>query len=228
MRTTRSPLRFAACALAAGIVALGWTAGSTCRAQAVPPVPGTATTPPGTANPSMGQGETSLVTGGYDYFTANLDPGLANYLELVTRRHAGAHTWGIFWDGKYAEAQGDCQYSLERFPNHPTALHLVGEIAKATHDPSLAIPYYENALRLYPQYAFTHSQYGSYLIDIGATVAGIEQFREALRLDPTQFQAKAWLAQALAAHPELANVGAAGDSTGTRAGDQPPATPGTR
>ena len=151
--------------------------------------------------------------GNYDYFTANLRPELAKYLSLVTARHASERVWAVFREGQYAEPLGDCRYTLERFPNHPRGLHLIGEIAKAMNQSSMAIPFYENALRLYPQYAFTHAQYGRYLIEIGAVPAGVSQLREALRIDPAQFQAKAWLSEALAKHPDMAGESVAKPSS---------------
>lgn len=172
----------------------------------------------GVVQPGEGDGPRS--GGNYDYFTAHLRPELAKYLSLVTARHASERVWAVFREGQFAEPLGDCKYTLERFPNHPRGLHLIGEIAKAMNQASMAIPYYENALRLYPQYAFTHAQYGRYLIEIGAVPAGVSQLREALRIEPTQFQAKAWLSEALARHPDLARE----PSAPAAGGPTPPAT----
>ena len=186
--------------LAASIPSPAWRTGVSVAQAQTAPVPPTGPTFSG------GAGETEGPRGGgnYDYFTANLRPDLGRYLSQVTARHASERVWAVFRAGKYSEPLGDCKYALERFPNHPRALHLIGEIAKVTNEVTLAIPYFEYALQLYPQYAFTHAQYGHYLIDIGATQAGVGQLREALRIDPNQFQAKAWLAETLADHPELA------------------------
>ena len=173
------------------------------RAQASP------TEPPLRGPSPIEDGDGERGGGNYDYFTANLRPELAKYLSLVTARHASERVWAVFREGQYAEPLGDCRYTLERFPNHPRGLHLIGEIAKAMNQASMAIPFYENALRLYPQYAFTHAQYGRYLIEIGAVPAGVSQLREALRIDPTQFQAKAWLSEAMARHPDMARESAA-------------------
>lgn len=194
---------------------LGWATPRPAFGQAVPPpptgAPPTAAAPPVVGgNPSAKNPDNPASGGGnYDYFTADLDPGLSKYLAIVSYRHVGQIVWTRFWSGNYTEPLADCRYALERFPNHPRALHLVGEIAKATNQPAMAIPYFEFALKMYPQYSFTHAQYGHYLIDIGATSAGVVELREALRLDPKQFQAKAWLAEALAAHPELGTAGPA-------------------
>lgn len=197
-------------ALVAGIAILGLPLGSvgTGRAQSGAPPQRTGvigSTVDGEGRGPLRAGE----LGNYDYFTARQRADLGGYLTMVTNRHASESVWALFWAGKYEEPQGDCEYVLARFPNHPRALHLIGEIAKAKNDVSLAIPYFENALRLYPQYAFTHAQYGDYLIGIGLYAAGVGQLREALRIDPKQFQAKAWLTEALAKHPELKGAGAA-------------------
>ena len=187
-----------------------------CFAAAAPSTPNADGTPSGVeGRPLPGQGDLPVSGGNYDYFAALGTPGLGKYLEILTNRHQGQLVWSRFWSGNYKEPLGDCQYTLERFPNHPRALHLLAEIAKATNDVSMAIPHFEYALKLYPQYAFTHAQYGHYLLDIGAVQAGVGELREALRIEPKQFQAKAWLAEALAAHPELApEPPVAGSATG--------------
>ena len=197
MMKSRVPLTLLALLVMAGIGLSGEVLNAS--AQVSPVVPGLS----GTIG-DVTSGDTEGAWGNYDYFTANLDPALAKYLSLVTHRHAGERVWAAYRAGRYPEAIADCKYALERFPNHPRALHLIGEIAKLTNQPTVTIPYYEYALRLYPQYAFTHAQYGNYLIDIGAVTAGVGQLREALRLDPNQFQARAWLSEALTEHPELA------------------------
>jgi tetratricopeptide (TPR) repeat protein len=140
--------------------------------------------------------ETISALGVYDYFTCGLDPGLRVYLTMASNRHASEAVWDLYRAGKYAEPLGDCKYLLDRFPNHPRALHLMTEIAKATGETSMPLAYFEKALRLFPYYAYTHAQYGRYLLDIGATSAGLLELEEALKLDPNQVQALAWLAAA--------------------------------
>jgi tetratricopeptide (TPR) repeat protein len=90
---------------------------------------------------------------GYDYFTAYLNPELKSYLTLAENRHASEQVWRLYRDGIYNEPLADCKYILDRFPNHPRGLQLMGEIAKATNQTSLPIPYFERALKLFPQYA---------------------------------------------------------------------------
>jgi predicted Zn-dependent protease len=136
---------------------------------------------------------------GEDYFAAQFNPSTQAYLESIENRHASERVWALYRAGKYSEPLGDCKYVLARFPNHPRALHLLGEIAKTTEQLTMPIPYFERALKYYPQHAYTHAQYGHYLVEISATSAGIAELMEALRRDPNQLQAQAWLAQAMSA-----------------------------
>lgn len=147
-----------------------------------------------------------------DYFTAKLNPKMRSWLALVELGHAGEATWKFYRTGQYKSVLADCKYTLERFANHPGALFLMGKIAIVLKEPSLPIPYFEEALRRYPQYAYTHAQYGHYLVELGATAAGIAELREALRLDPNHLLARTWLEKAMAARPAEGQH-AAGDST---------------
>ncbi len=131
-----------------------------------------------------------------DYYTAEFDPKTKQWLFLVELGHANDRVWKLYRAGKYNEALADVQYTLARFPNHPRALNLLGEIGKSTDETSMAIAGYEMALKFYPQHAFTHAQYGHFLVQIGAMTAGIAELREALRLDRNLLQAQAWLAEA--------------------------------
>jgi tetratricopeptide (TPR) repeat protein len=133
---------------------------------------------------------------GADYFTAPSNPKMRAWLALVEGRHASEVTWAAFRDGKISEAEGDCMYTLERFVNHPGALHLLTQIAEVKREPSMPIAHFERALEAYPRHAYTHAQYGHYLVGIGARAAGIAELRTALQLEPTLLQARLWLAAA--------------------------------
>lgn len=165
---------------------------SVCAALLAPPRAGAQLPPQDGASGVVGFGDQGV----YDYFVAIRDPIIRTYLNLANSRHAGEHVWNLYRAGIYAEPLGDCRYVLQRFPNHPRALQLMTEIAKATDQTSIPIEYFETALKRYPQYAFTRAQYGRYLIDIGVANAGIRELEEALRLEPNQIQARAWLAEA--------------------------------
>ena len=130
---------------------------------------------------------------GYDYYTA--EDSVKNYRDLVT----SAHTDKILeWVrlGRMDTAVFDVRYTLDRFANHPKGLQLAGIVATLTKKPSLAVFYFERAVKLYPQYAITHAQYGAYLSGVGQTDAAIARLQEALRIDPKMVAAYALLAKA--------------------------------
>jgi tetratricopeptide (TPR) repeat protein len=131
-----------------------------------------------------------------DYYTANLYPEVSRELNLVNNNHVNERVWNSYFAGNYEGALADCKFALTYFPNHPQPLNLLCELAKALDQPALPIKYFEHALQLYPQHAFTHAQYGRYLIDSGVRAAGIEELKEALRLEPNSPQIQAWLNEA--------------------------------
>lgn len=158
---------------------------------------------------------------GDDYFMAEFDPKVKSWLVLVELGHANERVWKEYRSGNYTGPLADTEYTLVRFPNHPRALNLLGEIAKATNQTSMPIPFFERALKFYPQRAFTHAQYGHYLVEIGAVSVGISELMEALRLDPNQLQALAWLDEVLPAAQKwrvAPKDAAKADSAGTEAG----------
>lgn len=128
-----------------------------------------------------------------DYFTASESPGNEQLLRSVDTYHTNKAERSMR-DGKYGHAVDDLKYTLDRFPNHPRALMLMSLAARLTKDFSLVLPYYRKALKLYPQHALTHAQFGSYLVDVGRSDLGIAQLEVALEIDPKLAQAHAWLA----------------------------------
>lgn len=132
-----------------------------------------------------------------DYFTARGDPATQEYLRLVEFAHTSKVMDWIL-QKRMNNALSDIKYTLERFPNHPKGLQLISSFAHLTKDPALPIPYFDNALRLYPQYALTRAQYGSYLVDIGRLNAGIAELKQALEMDSNLAVGHAWLAKAYA------------------------------
>ena len=133
----------------------------------------------------------------HDYFIAGQDPGIQGYLYLVDTAHANK---AVEWirKGRMSDAIADLKYTLDRFPNHPKGLLLMGTVAGLSGNPGLALPYYERAIRLFPQHALTHAQYGAYLVDIGRTDAGIAKLQQAVDMDPRSASAYGWLAKAYA------------------------------
>src|SRR5215471_6524812 len=101
-----------------------------------------------------------------DYFAAKQSRETIQLLQLVESYHT-KNILPQISKGEYGGALNDIKYTLNRFPNHPLGLVLVGLYARLTKGYALAIPYYEKAIRLYPQNALTHAQYGAYMVTIG-------------------------------------------------------------
>jgi Tfp pilus assembly protein PilF len=134
----------------------------------------------------------------HDYFAVSTStPTIQDYLRHVESFHVNK-IQERFRQGDVNLARGDIKYTLDRFPNHPKALMLAGMGARLTKSPAFATAYYEKALKLYPQHALTHAQYGLYLVDIGQTAKGIAKLQYAVEMDPKLAVAHAWLAKAYA------------------------------
>ena len=57
-------------------------------------------------------------------------------------------------------------------------------VAQLLRRPDLAVVRYERALKLFPQYALTHGQYGMFLVDIGQVKMGIARLNKAVQMEP--------------------------------------------
>lgn len=131
-----------------------------------------------------------------DYFAREQFSGTKYLIYLVEKGHVNEKVFNDFQTGDYKSVLADMKYALERVPNHPRALMLLCGVARMTSQPAIPIPFFERALKLYPQYAFTHAQFGLYLTQIEQYDAGIEQLKKATEIDPKMAQAQAWLAEA--------------------------------
>lgn len=130
-----------------------------------------------------------------DYFTANEDFETLRDLALIDEAHTDHIMYWLRTDNLNRAIQ-DLKFTLDRFPNHPRALllfELVGTIAQV---PGMAIPYYEKAVSLYPQYAATWAQYGKYLVDIEKREEGIKMLRKSIGIDHNYPPAHGWLSLA--------------------------------
>jgi predicted Zn-dependent protease len=128
-----------------------------------------------------------------DYFDARLREKAV----LIEKYHLSADNFFKHYRaGDLGNAQNELRFVLRYFPNHPTALLLMGSIARLKKAPALAMPYYQRALDLYPQHALTHAQYGAYLVDVGLTNDGINRLEQAIKMEPNLAQGHKWLAVA--------------------------------
>jgi hypothetical protein len=136
-----------------------------------------------------------------DYYSIGIDEQSTFLIPVVENGHLGPKTnprgfWPRYNEGNMIVALAELKYVLWVFPNHPQALHLLGIVSKRLHDTSIPIAFYEKALRLFPDRASTRAQYGAYLVDVGERAQGILQLEHALRLDPMNLTARAWLDKA--------------------------------
>ncbi len=139
-----------------------------------------------------------------DYFATDQNDSL---LHTVESYHLGqTNFWARFHSRDIEGALSDLKYVLRYFPNHPKALMLMGSLAKLTKTPSSAIHYYEKALKLFPQHAITHAQFGDYLVNIGNFEVGLAKLKEAIEMDSKLALAHAYLAKAYykIGNPQLA------------------------
>ena len=97
---------------------------------------------------------------------------------------------------RWKKAAAELDYVLNYLPNHPKALFLMGSVCQIMGTPKRALQRYEKALGLYPQYAFTHAQYGMYLVRLDRIDSGVEALNKAIQLDPELTVAYVWLAEA--------------------------------
>ena len=130
-----------------------------------------------------------------DYFNPTNDAHMKWLINDIETHHLKPAIRS-FGEGDLQKARVDLDYLLARLVNHPQALAFGGVLAKSLKNPLLASNYFERSLKLYPQYALTHAQYGKYLTDIDRMDAGIEKLKQALAMDPKLIAAHVWIAAA--------------------------------
>ena len=116
-----------------------------------------------------------------DYFAAHQRSD--SYLKLVESAHVRTINKSIT-EGRLDNAIGDIKYTLDRFPNHPGSLQQLSMVAQMAKNISLAVSYFERAISLFPQYAFTRAQYGLFLVSVNQVDAGIEHLKQSIEMEP--------------------------------------------
>jgi Flp pilus assembly protein TadD len=86
--------------------------------------------------------------------------------------------------GRLAEAEAMYRRVLERAPNHPGALHLLGVLAHQQGHDDRAAELIALAMELKPHQATYHSNYGVALRGLGRLDEAADALRQALRLWP--------------------------------------------
>lgn len=130
-----------------------------------------------------------------DYFTAHEDFETLRDLALIDEAHTDKVMYWLRVDNLNRAIQ-DLKFTLDRFPNHPRALLLFEVVGTIAQVPTMAVPYYEMAVSLYPQYATTWAQYGKYLVELEKRDEGIKMLKRAVSIDPNLPLAHGWLSEA--------------------------------
>jgi tetratricopeptide (TPR) repeat protein len=99
--------------------------------------------------------------------------------------------------GRLAEAERSYRAILERIPDEPRALHLLGVIALQTAHLREAEPLLRRAIARAPQFAEAHSNLGLVLAAMGRTDDARDAFTRAIKLKPDYAEAHHNLALAL-------------------------------
>lgn len=129
-----------------------------------------------------------------DYFMRNETKASAFYVYQAEVNHL-RYTFDRLRQGMVSHAIGEVEFTLNACPNHPTALQYLATLAKINKNHAWAIRWFEQAIRLYPQYPITHAQYGNFLIDIDDVDAGMEKLNYAVEKDPNLAAGYAFLAK---------------------------------
>ena len=98
--------------------------------------------------------------------------------------------------GQFAEAERIYRQILQRLPDHPGALHLLGVIHSQRDDYEAAVDFIGRAISVNPNKAVYRNNYGAALMSLGRYDEAIESFRRALSLSPNYADALANLGMA--------------------------------
>ena len=136
-----------------------------------------------------------------------LAPGYKNYFLKDSHRPTRQQIYNVnkhhlkkalrhLASNKPARAIPELNFTLRYVPNHPKALQLMGMVGKLTNQTKMAEQYFAQAVRVFPQYALTHAQYGKFLVDIGRFDEGIEELKMAESIQPDLKTVFLWLSEA--------------------------------
>lgn len=142
-----------------------------------------------------GYAQAQAGTANTDYFNPKDNRNIKLLIADINRAHVNP-AFVHFTQGNMRRVKRALEYILPRIVNHPQALSLAAAYAIYTKKYDWAILHYKRALRLYPQYALTHAQYGKYLTDIDRVEAGIAKLKQAVEIDPKLTVGYVWLARA--------------------------------
>lgn len=118
-----------------------------------------------------------------DYYLASGDRAATQALRNVERYHYEPALKAL-QARRYQGAQGDLEFILRYFPNHPQALDKLGEVGLGLKRPDIAEQRFRSAIERYPQHHETYVVYGTFLHRLGRVDAAIAQYQKALEINP--------------------------------------------
>ena len=122
----------------------------------------------------------------YNFYAQNWPSGLH---ENVHKYHLGQGKDKLE-NGSYEYAMGDANFILARFPNDPKGLQLAMNVALDWPEKKLAaMPYFEKALRKYPQHGETWLIYGVYLHRLERMEKAVKAYKTAIEKSPSLAEA---------------------------------------
>ena len=98
--------------------------------------------------------------------------------------------------GHPGRAIPELRFVLKYIPNHPKALQLMGVVSRLSNQSKVAEQYFAQAVRVFPNYALTHAQFGKFLVDVGRFEEGIEELERAQSIQPDLKIVYVWLSEA--------------------------------
>ena len=101
--------------------------------------------------------------------------------------------------GRLDEAEVIYRQILDRAPDHPQALHLLGVVAHQVGESARAADLIESAVAAAPDYAAAHGDLGLVYRALGRLDAAIESYRRAAAIDPARAEVHNNLGNALSA-----------------------------
>jgi len=115
------------------------------------------------------------------------DPAAAAIVRSVELNHLDRAISEI-QEKRWPSARADLEFILNYVANHPQALALLVEVCLKMNEADCPQPYFEKALRLFPETASTYSVYGAYLHRLGQVPKAIESYKRALFINPQSGQ----------------------------------------
>lgn len=125
-----------------------------------------------------------------DYYFDRSDRVLREQLSQVEAYHLSGCVNGLKTH-RWEAAIGDCQFMLNYFPNHPTALLTLADICLAWKSPKCnPDPYFESAIIVNPRIASPYVTQGIYMMRAGRAKDAVPLLEQAAALEPNSVNAQ--------------------------------------